>query len=782
MFLKNQNNFLNEGGAAGHMNHLYDNGDLTFSKIKEIFTKAASGELVGTEKTDGQNLMISFSVQDGRAKGVRNKSEIKNGGLTPEQLAEKFADRPNPALKETFAEALKIFEKAVQGLDHETQIELFGPDTSIYYNAEVMDPRTPNVIHYDTKSLVIHRAGHAQFDRATGKPVQADLTEKAAKLEEIILNAQEKIKDENYGLQVNAIKTLQALNDKEALKKAIGSLDRILSSTNYSGKKILDDNSTINEFMLARVRMLVDSILQKAVYEIGTVKPLARLNITKKILGVSDLKLPQIYKDLTPAEKQFVKDNIFNGETPSELLKMAISPLEDVVSEFASEMLKGLQSAFVIDNSKEVKRLRDEISSAIEAIKSSGNEEAMEILKRQMQKLKSAERITAAAEGFVFDYDGVTYKFTGNFAPANQILGLFKYGRGSVPPLKKMTEGRKKILEEESPVKRVIGVYGGRFQPMGKHHLEVFRQAQEQFGEENTYITTTDIVELPKSPLNFAEKKAIMVQQGVPEDKIIKVANPYKTDEIYQMVDPNITALSFIVGKKDMEPDEETGKPPRIKITDKNDYFKNKENGTLSPMSEGQGAYYVYVAPHVIGEVEVTKEDGETETIKFDSSTFLRKKIAEGDKNVFTGIMGFYNKKIYEFLVAKCKESVSYVKPEKTKKIAKNKKSVKENLYNDIINKLLVERVILKNNVIEEVVQEILQENIMKKGNKYCLISKKTSKNLGCYRSKKQAKKREKQVQYFKHIKEMSTAGGAAPAIQGVSSKPITKKEEETNG
>ena len=27
---------LLEGGAYGHMNHLYDNGDLTFSKLKEI--------------------------------------------------------------------------------------------------------------------------------------------------------------------------------------------------------------------------------------------------------------------------------------------------------------------------------------------------------------------------------------------------------------------------------------------------------------------------------------------------------------------------------------------------------------------------------------------------------------------------------------------------------------------------------------------------------------------------------------------------------------------------
>ena len=63
------NDLLLEGGVAGHMNHLYDNGDLTFAKLKEIFTAAANGKLVGTEKTGGQNLMLSFSAEDGRAKG-----------------------------------------------------------------------------------------------------------------------------------------------------------------------------------------------------------------------------------------------------------------------------------------------------------------------------------------------------------------------------------------------------------------------------------------------------------------------------------------------------------------------------------------------------------------------------------------------------------------------------------------------------------------------------------------------------------------------------------------
>lgn len=44
-----------------------------------------------------------------------------------------------------------------------------------------------------------------------------------------------------------------------------------------------------------------------------------------------------------------------------------------------------------------------------------------------------------------------------------------------------------------------------------------------------------------------------------------------------------------------------------------------------------------------------------------------------------------------------------------------------------------------------------LDEHIVKVGNKYRLVSKKTGKNLGTYPTRVGAEKREKQVQYFKH-------------------------------
>jgi len=50
--------------------------------------------------------------------------------------------------------------------------------------------------------------------------------------------------------------------------------------------------------------------------------------------------------------------------------------------------------------------------------------------------------------------------------------------------------------------------------------------------------------------------------------------------------------------------------------------------------------------------------------------------------------------------------------------------------------------------------QFVIEERITRKGKQYCLKSKKGNKNLGCYDTKAGVEKRERQVQYFKHMDE----------------------------
>jgi hypothetical protein len=449
------------GGVAGHMSHLYDNPSLSFNQVKDIINKASKGELVGTEKTDGQNLFVSYSVRDKKAKSARNKSNLKAGGLSPEELAQKFAGRGS--LEKTFVEGFDAFEKAVQSLPIETQIDIFGPDANIFYNAEIMDPRNPNVINYDTKNMVIHRVGHLMLDKETGETSPYENEKTLETLENSLLNVQKNDEQDDYGVQVNAIRNLEKVVSDQAGLEAKQRLSNIMKEAGMS------DNDTVGDFLVKKVSELVFSNFPDLDED-------TKQLIVSRILGQKGSSITKIVAkipDDQPGSKELARQMVKDSK---KILSDIVFPLEDIIHDFSVEALRGLESAFIIDNRKEVERLRAEVAQAIKAIEGSSNDEAMAMLDKQMRKIKSIENVATAAEGFVFDYGGNTYKFTGNFAPANQILGLFKYGRGKIPPIKRLAEKREDF-------NRIVALFPGKFKPPHTGHLGAVEQIYDTADE-----------------------------------------------------------------------------------------------------------------------------------------------------------------------------------------------------------------------------------------------------------------------------------------------------------
>jgi len=447
------------GGLAGHMSHLYDNPELTFKEVADIFKKASSGSLVGTEKTDGQNIFLSYSVKDGKAKAARNIGNIKTGGMDAAALAAKFAGRGN--LEKSFNDAFRAFEKAVELFDYEKQIDIFGPDANVWYNAEIQDPRTSNVINYDAKALTIHRVGHKEFDKESGKPLDKDVSANAKMLEAALEEIKNLTNNEEYRVQMNAFRNLEALADDKQLNLSLSRLYNLVDSNQLSG------DSTVAEFLLKRVRSVVGKVLKGASSEVQD-------KTIKRILKLDGVALNDIYR-LIPRENKELREKVRSlVKKDKQILTAAIFPLEDIIHDFSVEMLRGLESAFVLDNAKEVERLRGEVGRAISAIEGSGSEKAMEILTKQLKKLKKLDNISTAAEGFVFDYDGTAYKFTGNFAPVNQILGMFRYGRGDVPPMS-LNEEPTDVEDRPNPMKGDVAFVPGSFKPPHKGHFELMK-------------------------------------------------------------------------------------------------------------------------------------------------------------------------------------------------------------------------------------------------------------------------------------------------------------------
>ena len=477
---------LQEGGVYGHMSHLHDNPYLTFKEMKEILQKAASGKLEGTEKTDGQNLFISYSNKIGKAVAARNKGNIKTGGLDAAGLAKKFQGRG--ALEDAFNDAFSAFEQAVSKLSEEAKLRLFGENAEIYYNSEVQDPRAANVINYDEPNLVIHNVGHIRYNKEADKIEGFDLEGVEQFFNELIGHGDQRTEEQRFRIQKNAIKKLKAISDGTVLEHALQKLENEINTAGIS------DNQTVLEYIIAKIKPSLEGIeLPEEQHKLLFKRVLAPMT------GEKGLKKTEITKGASPEVKKQVNELIDSAPL---LLKDAIKPLETLIHDFAVEVLRGLESAFVLDNKKEVKRLQGKVSNAINAIEASGDEDNIAILQQQMKKLKSAESVSTAAEGFVFDYNGATYKFTGNFAPANQILGLFKYGRKGSKPMDDLfldagaSKGEAEFFygdeepeqpyirevteaepsEEEIPSKGVIVLYPGGFKPPHAGHFELAKR------------------------------------------------------------------------------------------------------------------------------------------------------------------------------------------------------------------------------------------------------------------------------------------------------------------
>ena len=439
------------GGVAGHMDHLYENRDLTFGEMKEILEAAANGELTAEEKVDGQNLFLSYSIPEGKAKGARNKGNLKSGGLDATGLAQKFAGRGN--LEKAFTGGFNTFEKAVEALSDEEKERIFGPDTNIWYNAEVMDPGNANVILYDDKTLKIHDVGHFVFDRESGE--QSPIPEGTLEtLDDAMERMEQKLHKDDFRLARRAMVDIKKIEDDgEVLNKAISKIN------NEMRKEGLNDDSTVVDYMFKRLMNGMDSDLPPNLRE-------EIINYILKLPG--NMGLRALKKGLNPQDLQDLNAII---ATSKSLLQQSIEPLELAIHDFTVDLLKGLESVFIADNEKEVMRLKEELATAVREITNVGaeNPEAMAVMQRHLNKIKDFSKITTPVEAVVFDYNGHTYKFAGNFAPLNQILGMFRYGNLKRKTNESLNANARVITEEDG---KRIALFPGKFKPPHRGHFD----------------------------------------------------------------------------------------------------------------------------------------------------------------------------------------------------------------------------------------------------------------------------------------------------------------------
>jgi len=403
------------GGAVGHLMHLYDNPELYFWEMKDILASAASGKLTSaTEKLDGMNLVFTWDEREGSVKVARAGGDIKRGGMNADELAAKFEGRGN--IKDAFDSAFSILSRALRVIPAEKRSRIFGPAGERWFSMEVIYTKNPNVINYDKNTLVFH--GWPVFN-VSGGEVEAgpDVDGSVDVLDSYVNQMQDTVTDRTWQVKGPAIARLRAISDGSVLDRVVSVIDGSLSAVG------LDDSATMAQFSAACIKREVSRLGLQPQTEKMVIARCVKLPGAPSLADIKKILTPQAYASVN----NFVKDS-------PKILKDCVRPIELAINEFAVELLRGLKSTLIDDNDAEVVRLRQEVSNAITNIRASGDAGSMSFLQSQLEKLGSVENVTTPVEGVVFIYKGNAYKFTGSFAAANMILGIFKYGKGSTKP------------------------------------------------------------------------------------------------------------------------------------------------------------------------------------------------------------------------------------------------------------------------------------------------------------------------------------------------------------
>jgi hypothetical protein len=407
--IKNEDILL-EGGAYGHMNHPFDiQMNLTFGDLKNIINNALDGNLgVVREKTDGQALAISW--KNGRLIAARNKSHLSNGGanaLDASALSDKFSGRG--PLADAYNFAMKDLASAISSLGEKDRKAIF-KDGSAFCNLEVIYPKNANVIPYGQNLLVFHNVVEYDIKGNAIGVVKGGESKLANMIKKVNADVQSK-----YVIQGPPITKLPK---DEKLSSQKSRFNSMLSKLQSEFK--LSDSDGVADYHFAWwMKFVKDS--KKKLSQLEKEGLARRWAFDNKSFTIKSIVDEDARKWADGVDKD-AKDKIMKGN---------LRKFEDIFLGVGAEVLSFMSSVLTAQPDKALQLIKTSLDSTISQIRSQGSAEQIKRLEKELSRLNSIGGFDKLVpnEGLVFFYNGNTYKLTGTFAPLNQILGIFKFGR-----------------------------------------------------------------------------------------------------------------------------------------------------------------------------------------------------------------------------------------------------------------------------------------------------------------------------------------------------------------
>ena len=396
-----------EGGAYGHMSHPFDDKDLTFGDFKQMINIALQGKLnlesAATEKTDGQNLFITWDTE---LKAARNNGDIKRGGMDAKTFAAKWKGRGN--IEKAFTYAFRDLSKAISRLSEKQRLKIFNNGNN-WMNMEIMYPQSANVIVYDAPKLQFH--GVLRYEK--GAPVgtvRDGARILAGMIKQVDANIQKSFSI--IGPHILKVKPVQDFGEK--IPYFTKKLQKLMSV--YKMK----DSNKFADYHQAWWDSYIDKNFKGLENRIkmGLVKRWAFFDKSFR-LNAKNIEDQELREKIIAFDKQKHKGTV----------QATMKPFELLFFELGVVVLKNVENFLAVNPDKAIQNVKKQVSKAISDVRKGGDLKKLNRLGQQLNKLNQLGgwKAIIPSEGLVFIYKGKTYKLTGAFGPINQIAGMMTF-------------------------------------------------------------------------------------------------------------------------------------------------------------------------------------------------------------------------------------------------------------------------------------------------------------------------------------------------------------------
>ena len=384
-------------------------------------------------------------------------------------------------------------------------------------------------------------------------------------------------------------------------------------------------------------------------------------------------------KDINMLTSETFKDSgfDFNGDSILFLtdgkLSLKLNEKDQKVEELKKE----------IDSLEDINLSKDKKFRITEYMKSGGSQELSKIsnIKETFLNIFRAERTILGLKGIDSDEtldEGLVIK-SPDFMVKLVSKSFFLHAQGHY--------GQKFTGDRGKDISGFKVFFPGKFQPFHKGHLETFKNLQSKFGNDNVLIITSDSNE--GLPLNFEDKKKLMIASGIPENAIKNRGSipMYSFKMAQEFSNPMESIVVYAVGDKEEDAgrikENEAIKKVNINVSSSADFDKAKESvlQSLNAPRESKIHYTFTTNPPAIKEGNEDVKAGN-----------IRKKLAKGED--ISKLVPYKVTAEIQNILNKFKNNIPVNDKSKKKKVVDNNMTKWTHKLSNIINEFFI----IKNN------------------------------------------------------------------------------------